>query len=168
MFLLHCPSGRPAWPLASTRARWSSDFPLPRPEPGQRPSGRLRPIILPHIDRLRVFAMMGTLGRDGQQRGAAMPNLGALTEAKVRLRASDESFARGEEYLARGAVVRLERRGDQLLAEVEGSEYAPYRVTVTFDTFGFREAACTCPYDWGGDCKHIIAALLASLRSPEA
>ena len=23
-----------------------------------------------------------------------------------------------------------------------------------------RSTHCTCPYDWGGDCKHIIAALL--------
>jgi uncharacterized Zn finger protein len=97
-----------------------------------------------------------------------MPNLGALTEAKVRQRASAESFSRGEEYFQRGAVVGLARRGDQFSAEVEGSEYLPYRVTVTFDAFGVRDATCTCPYDWGGDCKHIVAALLASLRTPEA
>ena len=97
-----------------------------------------------------------------------MPNLGALTEAKVRQRADGESFSRGEEYLRRGAVVALARRGDQLIAQVEGSAYQPYRVTVTFDSLGIRDAECTCPYEWGGDCKHIVAALLASLRTPEA
>jgi uncharacterized Zn finger protein len=97
-----------------------------------------------------------------------MPNLGTLNEATVRQRASAESFSRGEDYFQRGAVVGLARRGDQLSAEVEGSEYLPYRVTVTFDAFGVRDAACSCPYDWGGDCKHIVAALLASLRTPEA
>jgi len=97
-----------------------------------------------------------------------MPNLGVVSEATVRQRASGESYARGEEYLERGAVVRLARRGEHLLAEVEGSGYEPYQVTVTFDAFGVREAVCTCPYEWGGDCKHIVAALLATLRTPEA
>ncbi len=26
---------------------------------------------------------------------------------------------------------------------------------------------CACPYDWGGDCKHIIALLLVYLHEPE-
>jgi len=26
---------------------------------------------------------------------------------------------------------------------------------------GDIEASCTCPYDWGGYCKHIVATLLA-------
>ena len=26
-----------------------------------------------------------------------------------------------------------------------------------------RQATCHCPYDWGGWCKHIAAALLAGL-----
>jgi hypothetical protein len=29
-------------------------------------------------------------------------------------------------------------------------------------------AFCTCPYDWGGDCKHIVATLLAWLHEPES
>jgi uncharacterized Zn finger protein len=40
-----------------------------------------------------------------------------------------------------------------------------YRVTVS-QLPGQIFASCTCPYDWGGDCKHIVATLLAWLHEP--
>ena len=51
-------------------------------------------------------------------------------------------------------------RDGLLTAEVEGSEYEPYIIQVKFDEKKITSTDCTCPYDWGGDCKHIIAALL--------
>lgn len=39
-------------------------------------------------------------------------------------------------------------------------------VTLTADGH-IASASCTCPYDWGGYCKHIVAVLLAALREPE-
>src|SRR5262249_55687917 len=77
------------------------------------------------------------------------------------------SFRRGEEYEQAGAVLRLVRRGDMLEAEVEGSAPEPYRARVILDAAGFVAADCTCPYDWGGWCKHLVAALLASLHRPD-
>src|SRR5688572_19797203 len=96
-----------------------------------------------------VLMYTGLASVEQVRRDTTMPNLGALTEAAIRLRANDSSLARSEEYLARGAVVGIERRGDLLLAEVEGSAYTPYRVAVTFGLFGVEEATCTCPYEWG-------------------
>ena len=32
---------------------------------------------------------------------------------------------------------------------------------------GGVDANCSCPYDWGGYCKHIVAVLLAYLHEPE-
>ncbi len=90
-----------------------------------------------------------------------------FTEATIRQFTTAESFRRGEEYYERGAVISLIRRGNVLQAEVEGSQYEPYRVRVTFDTGGITGAVCTCPYDWGGWCKHIVATLLAALDEPE-
>ena len=90
-----------------------------------------------------------------------------LTEATIRTLATAQSFSRGEEYLATRAVLDIERREETLLAEVEGSSYEPYRVTVRLDEGGIVEAYCTCPYDWGGYCKHIVAVLLAYVRRPE-
>jgi uncharacterized Zn finger protein len=91
-----------------------------------------------------------------------------LSEAQIRHESSPEIFRRGEEYERRGAVVALVRRGDRLSAAVEGSEPDPYRVEVRFDEAGVRDAACSCPYEWGGWCKHVVAALLVCLHDPDA
>jgi uncharacterized Zn finger protein len=91
----------------------------------------------------------------------------SLSEAAIRRQATAESFSRGESYYRGGAVVSLVQRGSVLQAEVEGSQYQRYRVRVTFDEGGVTCATCDCPYDWGGWCKHIVAALLACLRAPD-
>lgn len=90
-----------------------------------------------------------------------------ITEKVIRRLASGESFQRGREYFQSGAVTNLMRRGDRLLADVEGSSYEPYRVDITLDAGGIASAECTCPYDWGGTCKHIVAVLLAYINEPE-
>jgi len=59
-------------------------------------------------------------------------------------------------------------RGQELRAEVAGSQFAPYGVRVVFDAAGIVDATCSCPYEWGGLCKHIVAALLAYLQEPES
>lgn len=89
-----------------------------------------------------------------------------LTEALIRSLASRETFERGRDYWQRGAVGALVRRGDELAAEVEGSEISPYRVTIRLDKDGIAEARCTCPFDWGGYCKHIVATLLKFVGDP--
>ena len=74
--------------------------------------------------------------------------------------ATAELFARGRSYFDGGAVSDLCRRGDRLTAEVEGSEFEPYQVSIRLHDGGVADAHCTCPYDWGGYCKHIVAVLL--------
>ena len=88
-----------------------------------------------------------------------------LSEATIRRQATAESFRRGQDYYRRGAVVSVVRRGDVIQAEVEGSHYEPYRVRLTFDQRGITTATCSCPYDWGGWCKHIVASSLARLHA---
>ena len=89
----------------------------------------------------------------------------AFTEADVRAGANDQSFQRGSSYYRTGAVSDLVRRGNLLTAQVSGSDYAPYRIDVTLlDDGSIGAASCTCPYDWGGYCKHIVAVLLMALR----
>lgn len=89
-----------------------------------------------------------------------------ITESQIRAGASAESFRRGQDYYRNGAVISLTRRGQTLEAEVEGSQYEPYRVTIELDQAGVTAAVCSCPYDWGGWCKHIVAVLLAALDAP--
>jgi uncharacterized Zn finger protein len=93
--------------------------------------------------------------------------IASLSEAVIRRQTTPQSFDRGEHYYGDGAVVSLVERGNVLQAEVFGSQYEPYRVQVTFDEGGITDAVCSCPYDWGGWCKHIVAVLLACLHEPE-
>jgi uncharacterized Zn finger protein len=95
-----------------------------------------------------------------------MDPLPKVTEASIRQHASADSYHRGREYYEQGAVLSIVRRDQQLQAEVEGSQYEPYRVQITYDAGGIAQALCSCPYDWGGWCKHIVATLLAALHSP--
>jgi uncharacterized Zn finger protein len=89
-----------------------------------------------------------------------MDPLANLTEAIIRQQASADSYLHGRAYYEQGAVLRVVRRGQQVQAEVEGSQYEPYRVQITDDAGGIA-------YDWGGWCKHIVATLLACMHDPE-
>jgi uncharacterized Zn finger protein len=90
-----------------------------------------------------------------------------LSEAAIHANTSFDSFSRGRSYFESGAVVDLALRGNTLQGQVEGSQYTPYRVNITFDQSGVTSASCTCPYDWGGWCKHIVAVLLTCLYEGE-
>lgn len=92
-----------------------------------------------------------------------------FTEANIQAGASAQSFSRGVSYYNDGAVLEVIRRGALITAEVEGSDYEPYEVTVKLDADGGIDSAdCTCPYDYGGYCKHIVAVLLAVLNDTES
>lgn len=43
-----------------------------------------------------------------------------LTETMIRQRSQEQSYARGRDYYEGGAVAEMIRRGNQLMAEVEG------------------------------------------------
>lgn len=91
-----------------------------------------------------------------------------LTEKIIRDRASDQSYEKGRAYYRSGAIYDPSRQsvegGIVLTAYCEGSTAPSYRLRVELDAGGVRSAACTCPYDWGGDCKHIVALLLLYLH----
>ncbi len=92
----------------------------------------------------------------------------SFTEADIRAGASSQSFSRGMEYYHDGAVLEIIRRGAMITAEVEGSEYEPYEVTITLGASGgIDDADCTCPYTYSGYCKHIVAVLLEVLNNAE-
>jgi uncharacterized Zn finger protein len=92
----------------------------------------------------------------------------SLTEAMIHELADPEVFDRGRAYLRQGAVTNLARSEDHVTAHVHGSDIRPYRVRVKVGPSGIEETSCTCPYDWGGACKHIVAVLLACLERPDA
>jgi len=85
----------------------------------------------------------------------------------IRMRTTGESYDRGVEYYRRGAVLSVVERAGQIEASVSGSQYVPYKVRVRIGERGVLEASCSCPYVWGGWCKHIVAVLLYCLHEPE-
>lgn len=89
-----------------------------------------------------------------------------ISEATIRYNATNQSFGRGEDYYKTGAITSLIQRGNLLKADVEGSEISPYRVNIRFDSGGVTAASCSCPYDYEGWCKHIVASLLMCCRQP--
>jgi uncharacterized Zn finger protein len=90
-----------------------------------------------------------------------------LTEDIIRALSTPQSFERGQQYYRAGSVFNTSRQGDLLFGECEGSMAPTYRLQVELDEGGVRSAFCTCPYEMGGYCKHIVALLLAYLYTPE-
>lgn len=75
-----------------------------------------------------------------------------LTTHWLRSNATATSYDRGEEY--EDSVRKLKKEGSTYTAKVDGSE--TYKVEIIeSDTDVYAE--CTCPYDHGGICKHIVA-----------
>jgi hypothetical protein len=87
-----------------------------------------------------------------------------LTLEDIRNLCTESSFERGIEYFKMGKVISVEQVDDKITAMVQG-EY-DYQVTIYKDKNKII-ADCTCPYDWGGFCKHIIATLIALYMNGE-
>ena len=87
-----------------------------------------------------------------------------FTEDSIQSYSSGDSFHRGREYYKDGAVLTVSLRGEDIFAEVQGSEHRPYQVHISQHSGAFHDADCSCPYDWGGVCKHIVAALLECIH----
>ena len=85
-----------------------------------------------------------------------MTGLPRISIDAILAKVTDQSYDRGVDYYHASAVESATTRGDQLFATVQGSEWDPCHVIVTFTGDDFT-ATCTCPYDWGGYCKHVVA-----------
>jgi len=89
-----------------------------------------------------------------------------LTKAAIQQWATEQSFQRGESYYRNGAIINPMRQEFRLWASCAGSEM--YETSVTLDQKGVHTSSCTCPYDWGGICKHQVALLLTYAHAPES
>jgi len=90
-----------------------------------------------------------------------------FSETTIASYATPQIIERGRVYYTQGRVSSLVWHGPTLFAEVEGSEGEPYLVRWTCEGLGSIVANCTCPYNWGGWCKHIVATSLALLLQTE-
>lgn len=92
-----------------------------------------------------------------------------LSNATIEQNTDEASIVRGKSYVESGAVKSLKRTsGTEVEAYVQGSDIAPYHVTIRHDEEGITSAKCTCPYVGGTWCRHIVAALIASMESKGA
>lgn len=86
-----------------------------------------------------------------------------ITDATIKRWLGETYAQRGKSYFKNGHVLNLRWRGETLTGRVQGSEAAPYRVTVTFRGNSLN-SECSCPMD--GDCKHVAALLYAAQSQP--
>jgi uncharacterized Zn finger protein len=91
-----------------------------------------------------------------------------MTENILKSLSSPESFTRGHDLYQSDAVFDTFRQGDLLTGKCKGRSAPFYQIRVQLDEGGIQEASCTCPYDWGGYCKHIVALMLTYVHSPDA
>lgn len=92
-----------------------------------------------------------------------MPSLETLTESDLRGPLNDQSLRRARGYL--NQIFNPVRNGQVLSAQVRGTYM--YQVEVEVSPGGIH-AQCSCPYTWGGYCKHVGAVLLKWLQTPGA
>lgn len=92
-----------------------------------------------------------------------MPTLETIAEGDLRGPLKAKSLRRAKRYLNR--VQNPVCRGQTLTAKVQGTYL--YDVEVDVVPEGIR-AHCSCPYNWGGYCKHIGALVLKWIRSPQS
>jgi len=90
-----------------------------------------------------------------------MPTLENLTEDDLRGPLNNKSLRKARGYIQR--VQDPVRRGQTLTAQVRGTRL--YEVEIDIAPTGIS-ARCSCPYNWGGYCKHVGAVLLKWIQSP--
>ncbi|MEF8821835.1 MAG: SWIM zinc finger family protein [Halovenus sp.] len=87
-----------------------------------------------------------------------------LSADQIRDLCTSEVFDRAVTYRDEDRIQRIDRFDQTVTAAVQGSQPDPYEVEIEFGDDRAEpteiDATCTCPYDWGGYCKHIIAVLL--------
>lgn len=84
--------------------------------------------------------------------------LADLTEMEIERLCNQKSRGRGRTYYRTGRVAAAKWDGTTLRAKVRGARM--YTVEIEDDNRGNFPYYCTCPYDWGGACKHVVAVLL--------
>lgn len=80
------------------------------------------------------------------------------TREEIRGLCTEQSFERGVNYHHRGRIQELDIDGEEIRATVRGSRDYDVSIDVENDTI---RTYCSCPYDYAGDCKHVVAVLLA-------
>jgi hypothetical protein len=90
-----------------------------------------------------------------------------LSEDEIEELATSKVMERGHDLFDDGALSELACQGTEISALCEGSDYEPYELRAELTSQGIGKTYCTCPYDYEGICKHLVALLLAWAHTPE-
>lgn len=101
-----------------------------------------------------------------QQKAKSKLHQPKMTEAKIRQLSAAQSFDRGLQYYRKDAITSPTRQENRIWADCYGSEL--YHVSATLTPSSVTDLRCSCPFDWGGACKHEVALLLTYVHQPEA
>jgi uncharacterized Zn finger protein len=89
-----------------------------------------------------------------------------LSEQQIKLYTTSTVYQRGVAYYKSEAVVDIVQYGEQIKAQVAGSQHQDYQVVIDFDKSGIQSCQCDCPYH--SYCKHLVAVLLTCLHQPKS
>jgi hypothetical protein len=82
-----------------------------------------------------------------------------LTLDGFKKRIPSNILMRGRDLYARGAIVDLSQTDEGWSAQVQGTRL--YNVDINQEADGSLTTECTCPYEYGDHCKHVVAVLYA-------
>jgi uncharacterized Zn finger protein len=88
-----------------------------------------------------------------------------ISEQEIAKLANSQSFTRGLEYYNEELIQYAIRQGGKLSGTCQGSML--YTVNVVLDNNSVKSSKCSCPYRYGGICKHLVAFLLTYVRQPD-
>lgn len=91
-----------------------------------------------------------------------------LNESIIQAGSTNESFKRGKAYYQDGSIERPTISDNEISAICSGNSAPFYKVRVFFDELGIKSATCTCEYDYGGYCKHIVALMLTYVHKRQS
>ena len=100
------------------------------------------------------------------RRGTVGQPVIAPSRDEIRSLCTDQSFQRGVGYYNEGRVLETTVGRGQVTATVRGTnDYdvvveLPREETDTHQRGGVVSTHCSCPYDYAGVCKHVVATLL--------
>ncbi|MDL0145230.1 SWIM zinc finger family protein [Halobacterium salinarum] len=80
------------------------------------------------------------------------------TREAIQSLCTEQSFERGRNYYRQDRIQEIEIDGGEVRATVRGSNDYDVAIDIVDETI---KTHCSCPYDHAGDCKHIVAVLLA-------
>jgi uncharacterized Zn finger protein len=88
--------------------------------------------------------------------------IGEIAQKEIERLCDSTIFSRGMDYYLRGCVVQRKRDDEGISAVVLGGR--DYRVEIRPG----KHFRCSCPFEFGGACKHVVATLLAWSKEPES